>query len=610
MTRLYTFLAALLLAVSIKATVKMNSTPVQVTQRDGTQLTVIGYGDEHDHYFTTTDGVLLVHQGNDFYVAQVTKEGRLKATSQLAHEKAMRSPFEQQLAMAQDHQLFAQSFTSGQRRSPLVRDINPTYRLFPCSGSPKALVLLAQFQDKHFIDDDPVPVFDQYFNADKIDQNLGNGTARRNYGGVRKYYHDMSFGQFNPQFDVYGTFTLSQPMAYYGADVNIGTEEEPDVRVDYNFKQRLIPELCQLAASQGVDFSQYDGDGDGYVDLLYILYADYAQSWARNSTNCLWPKSGLYECGPYNGCKVCLYSINSELNAFPGAFDGELRINGIGLSCHEFGHCLGLPDIYPTANAARRAYNPSMEYWDLMDAGEYVQNGYYPTEFTAWEREALGWMEIETLNESGHYTLPRISEESRKAYRIPNPDDQTGNEYILLQNIQDTLWNRRQLGHGMLVMHVDFDSIAFSLEGDPENKIPGNTLNNTIGHPRFTFIPADGEYISQYAVDDVNITTAQHRASHGGDPYPGTSGVTDIYGFNMYTGTMHKHIRNITETDKGIIEFDFLANPDPTGIQTTPSHNRKGKAFSLSGIAIGNQTSWRGVLIVRDGDTFRKVLSR
>ena len=131
MTRLYTFLAALLLAVSIKATVKMNSTPVQVTQRDGTQLTVIGYGDEHDHYFTTTDGVLLVHQGNDFYVAQVTKEGRLKATSQLAHEKAMRSPFEQQLAMAQDHQFFAQSFTSGQRRSPLVRDINPTYRLFP-----------------------------------------------------------------------------------------------------------------------------------------------------------------------------------------------------------------------------------------------------------------------------------------------------------------------------------------------------------------------------------------------------------------------------------------------------------------------------------------------
>ena len=111
-------------------------------------------------------------------------------------------------------------------------------------------------------------------------------------------------------------------------------------------------------------------------------------------------------------------------------------------------------------------------------------------------------------------------------------------------------------------------------------------------------------------MDDVNITTAQHRASHGGDPYPGTSGVTDIYGFNMYTGTMHKHIRNITETDKGIIEFDFLANPDPTGIQTMPSHNRKGKAFSLSGIAIGNQTSWRGVLIVRDGDTFRKVLSR
>ena len=74
MTRLYTFLAALLLAVSIKATVKMNSTPVQVTQRDGTQLTVIGYGDEHDHYFTTTDVAPHVHQSNYFYGAQVTKK--------------------------------------------------------------------------------------------------------------------------------------------------------------------------------------------------------------------------------------------------------------------------------------------------------------------------------------------------------------------------------------------------------------------------------------------------------------------------------------------------------------------------------------------------------
>ena len=610
MRRLCFILAVWLFAVSIQATVKLNSVPVQVTQSDGTQLTVIGYGDEHSHYFTTTDGVLLVHEGNDFFVAQVLADGRLKATVQLAHEKQLRKPYERQLAMAQDFELFKSHMTRKQIQAPLVRDLNPEYPLFPCTGSPKALVLLVQFQDQRFIDSDPVPVFEQYFNADKIDQELGNGTARRNYGGVRKYYRDMSFGQYNPQFEVYGPFTLTHPMAYYGQDVNIGTEEEPDVRVDYYCKSRMIPEVCKAAEEQGVDFSEYDADGDGFVDLLFLVNAGYSQSWSGNPTTCIWPKSGIFESGPYSGCKIRLFSINSELNAYPGAFSDGQRINGVGLACHEFGHCLGLPDIYPTTAEARMAANPSMGYWDIMDGGEYVQNGYYPTEFTAWEREALGWMQIETLTESGHYELPPISEESRKAYRIPNPDDPTGNEYILLQNIQDTLWNRRQQGHGLLVMHVDFDSQAFSLESDKEQDIRGNNVNNIIGHPRFTIIPADGNLISQYSVDEVDITTAQYRESHWGDPFPGTSDVTDIYGFKMYTGTMHQQIRNITETDKGIIAFDFIAHPDPTDIKETTFDNSKHQRISLSGISIDHRTHWKGILIIRDGNTYRKVLSR
>ena len=127
-------------------------------------------------------------------------------------------------------------------------------------------------------------------------------------------------------------------------------------------------------------------------------------------------------------------------------------------------------------------------------------------------------MEITTLRKSGHYELPPISEEQRTAYRILNDNDPTRQEYILLQNVQDTLWNRRQQGHGMLIMHVDYDQAAFSLDD--------NAVNNEVGHPRFTYIPADGEYISQYAVDDEVTTTAYYRESHWGDPYPGTSEVT------------------------------------------------------------------------------------
>lgn len=579
MKKILLVLSALLMASVVSATIKMNSTPVQVTQSDGTQLTVIGYGDDKFHYFTTTDGMLLVHEGNNFYVAAVTPYGQLKATRQLAHEKTRRSTQEQRLCKEQNRELFFNHSAIQRRRTPGVNDFNPEYPLFPCKGEHKVLVLLVEFQDQKFMDEEPIPVFLQYFNADKIDRNLGNGTARRNFGSVGKYYRDMSFGQFNPKFDVYGPITLSQPMAYYGADVNIGTEEEPDVRVDYYCKSRLIPEACRSAEAQGVDFSQYDEDGDGYVDLLYILYSGYAQSWAGNSTNCIWPKTGTYESGPYNGKTVRLFSMNSELNAFPGAFNEEVRINGVGLACHEFAHCLGLPDIYPTSTEARNAYNPAMEYWDLMDAGEYVQNGYYPTELTAWEREALGWMEITTLRKSGHYELPPISEEQRMAYRILNDNDPTRQEYILLQNVQDTLWNRRQQGHGMLIMHVDYDQAAFSLDD--------NAVNNEVGHPRFTYIPADGEYISQYAVDDEVTTTAYYRESHWGDPYPGTSEVTEIPSFEMYTGIMNKQISGITETvinpespNVFMVSFDFQTPELPTGINEKATIGTNGESPS------------------------------
>lgn len=587
-----TLLLALTSAAAV-ATVRMNSLPVQVVQPDGTVLTVIGRGDEHSHYFTTTDGVLLFHRGSEFYVARIEADGSLRPTLLLAHNPAQRTAEERQMAGAQQRHRFYSARRTGWRGVPLIDDYNAGRPLLTATGSPRILVVLAEFADVKFIDDDPIPVFDQYFNYDKIDDEIGNGTARRNFGSVGKYYRDMSFGQFDPQFDVVAKVTLDQPLRYYGQD--------SEHHVDSAFRFRFIPEVCQKAAAQGVDFAHYDGDGDGYVDLLYIIYAGYAQSWAGNSTDCIWPKTGTYSTGPFNGKRVRLYSVNSELNAYPGAFADGKRINGVGLACHEFGHCLGLPDIYPTSEEARDLGNPAMEYWDLMDAGEYVQNGYYPTELTAWEREALGWMQIETLRQSGHYELPPISEDERRAFRIYNDDDPTRNEYLLLQNIKDTLWNRRQQGHGMMVMHVDFDPEAFALDS--------NAVNNEVGHSRFTYIPADGEYISQYLVDETTVTTAQYRESHWGDPYPGDAAVTYIDGFDMYTGRMEKQLANITEAADGTISFDFTAPQLPTAIRQASPPDGPACVCSPTGIRQTRRDALpRGVYLVPHNGSYRKAL--
>ena len=90
MKKLVSTLCLLLVACATWAA-KAYPGPITVTQNDGTQLTVMAYGDEDYHWFTTSDDVLLAHVGSDFFVARIEADGSLAATTQLAHEPALRS---------------------------------------------------------------------------------------------------------------------------------------------------------------------------------------------------------------------------------------------------------------------------------------------------------------------------------------------------------------------------------------------------------------------------------------------------------------------------------------------------------------------------------------
>ena len=156
----------------------------------------------------------------------------------------------------------------------------------------------------------------------------------------------------------------------------------------------------------------------------------------------------------------------------------------------------------------------------------------------------------------------------------------------------------------MLVMHVDFQPEVFALDS--------NAVNNEVGHSRFTFIPADGEYISQHAVDEVNITTEQFRASHWGDPFPGDADVHEILGFDMYTGRMNKQLLNITETADGDIEFYYLSPPVPTAISQaeTTEEDERG-IYSANGILHNRSEQLpKGIYCIPQRGTYRKVLIR
>ena len=572
--------------------------PITVSQPDGTQLTVRINGDADFNWVSTLDGVVLKQEGNGYYVANIDTNGMLSSSGTLAHDADKRSSAEKSLCKKQDVKAFLTVNTRPERLAA-TRGFGGkgSTSFFPHTGSPRAIVLLVQFANRPF-KVQPRKAFNQYLNsmADKH-QDFGNA-ENRNTGSVKKYFSDMSGGKFKPQFDLYGPITMPKNAAYYGE----GSSSMERYR-------ELVSEACTMM-DDSLDFSMYDADKDGNVDLVYIIYAGYGES-VSSIDSTLWPKA--FVCGTEikkDGKYVRLAGISNELNGRPdGKYSSTsgLLINGVGLFCHEFSHCMGLPDFYPTvspqwttANGKQDfdAYdNQGMEDWDVMDNGIYLYNGYSPTAYTAWEREKMGWLTIETLTKEGKVELKSI-DEGGKAYRIKNDKNTSGNEYYIVENIQANGWNKKLPASGMMVSHVEYVPRAFSVfhGGD-------NSVNNIKKHPRMTIVPADGYLPSSYrkVSDNSNLTAPymkkkQYDEQLAGDLYPGKNNVnrlTDAQNMVNYApwtgGMLNKPIYNIA-LKNGIVTFDFLKDQTSTGIEqpesTTDSSNAE-KIYTIDGRYVG-----------------------
>lgn len=540
---------------------------------DGTIVSATLHGDEHFSYYSLLDGTPLKKCDNGKYEIISTETLNARKTA---------------------------VFNALKTRASGIGSTYPSY--FPHTGSPKALVILVQFQDVKFKSSDPVATFNHYLNADfgtavpSQDVSVFN-QEDVNYGSVKEYFKECSMGKFTPQFDIVGPYTISKESAYYGKDDSDGN--------DQNFKQ-MISEACAQAAADKIDFSKYDSDGDKFVDLVYIIYAGYSQSISGNSDDYLWPKSGTdnfykydengKEISPlkyliFNGCRVCRFGLNNELNGSPDSKTPS--INGIGLFCHEFSHTMGLPDHYDTEY--KDADNQSPEFWDLMDAGEYTYDGYCPTPYTPWQKMLMGWATPITLDgtQAGQYTLEPYDLAS-KAYKIEadvNEDnfrinenysstelsdkkkkelkERAKGEFLLLQNIRNEGWYKHLLGYGLLVWRIDYSDI------DQVHLM--DTPNNTIGIPRVTIVPADGLIINQANVGNKKYTIDEYWENCANDPFPaygiGKDGsdinsLTEVK-FNWSTMTTRPLYNIAKDETTGIVSFDYLKDFKATGIENT-----------------------------------------
>ena len=354
--------------------VKAYPRPVTITQPDGTKITVRIHGDESFHYTTTIDGFMLERDKTGFfrYVNYDFNTGVKTLSEQRARNVGERTAEEKTfVANLKAAQLITADMKT--RRTPMLkkhsRAVRPWLKKQPLmkanaanaaaannvDGESQYLVILVNFADCGF----------QYKNEDfETWLNEPGYSTNGGTGSVKDYWRDNSMGQFIPNFTVVGPYTLSQNQLYYAGNAE-DTGEDANPRA-------MIKEACQLAkeANPDLDFSRYDNDGDGFVDNCYVIYAGYSEASTANP-NDMWPHSWTMgdDVFEIDGVKIDEYSCSAELVGMPGAPE-EPTMDGIGTFTHEFGHILGLKDMYDTDDYTN-GYGVDPGAYSLYASGSY-----------------------------------------------------------------------------------------------------------------------------------------------------------------------------------------------------------------------------------------------
>ena len=515
------------LGVSSLFALPARSIPETVTQPDGTVVTVRVVGDEFYHYQMTADGIPVVRDADGFYrYAELAPDGTVVAGQVIARDAHLRTASDkvylEQLATRQVSQ--GMVVQRQLKRQQKLRSVTRRAMQAATGDDVHGLVLLVEFSDQKFNVANTPEDFKEMMNKEGYNYQGAIGSAR-------DYFIAQSGGQFRPTFDVVGPITLDKTMAYYGGnDKYTGNDSRPE---------EMVIDACRKVEST-VDFSIYDRDNDGFVDLVYVIYAGYGESANDNAgslDDTIWPHAWYIYQGAgkevsVDGKLLDAYACSAELQGNTGTYR-----DGIGSFCHEYSHTLGLPDFYDTSGS-----NYGMSTWSLMDYGCYNgpdmngdghSDGSVPVGYTAYEREFCGWLTIEELTSPATVSLENLAD-SKKAYKIVSSDQ---NQYFTLENRQQTGWDTYMASSGLMILKVDYDQMIWD----------NNIVNCEPTRQRMTIMPADN-----------------HRSFYDetGDlyPYNNNNSFTDQSAPASKTNTglsLGKPVTNITQAN-GVITFDFM----------------------------------------------------
>ena len=517
-------------------------------QPDGTSFPGMMRGDEFYKIRTTVDGHAVI-QGEDgwWYYAQFNASGeRIRSDYRVGSNVPGSVLFESSNIpygkLAENARSKRQTFISD--RQPLMKRIMQHNQVQTKAGGEtvikRGIIILAEFSDVKF--EFKKENFINLLTKDGYNYNGATGSAMQ-------YFNDQFEGRFQFEFEVSDIITLQNNRKYYGGNDRNGDDKNP---------AQMVKDACE-AADAKIDFSQYDQDGDGEIDNVFIFFAGEDESEGFDE-ECIWSHAWWVKDGggircSLDGKVLNSYACTSELSLQSNGRSTDMT--GIGTFCHEYSHTLGLPDLYDTDYDSEGGWSAGV--WlstSLMDGGNQNNINNTPPYYNAIEREILGLAEPILLEKDGAYTLRPV--QNNVFYRL-NAD--TEGEYYLFECRGKSGWDKYIGGNGMLVYHIDkSDKYLSKWEGK-------NTVNAVLSHQCADLIEADGRTDE---ITEGTYQTAFKNISGVFFPYNSTNSLTpdSTPGLMYWSGKKGKiSITNI-QRDGENITFNVIGH---SGTTTPPA---------------------------------------
>ncbi len=409
-------------------------------------------------------------------------------------------------------------------------------------------------------------------------------------GTMTQYYSEVSRNQFLLTGTVFGWYQATQAKFYYtGGQNGYGTFPTNSA----GFVQSVV-----LASDVDVDFSQFDNDGpdgipnsgddDGYADAVIVVYPGAGPDWYPGNDN-LWPYTsslGSNEIttndGSANGglIKVNSYAVCPERS---GSSTGEQAMRDIGVYVHEFGHILGLPDLYDREGSGSES-SRGLGSWCLMAGGSWGGDSNHdetPAHPSAWCKYQMGWVHpIELTSDTSSVSATHFTKGGETYLIWEDPDGWS--RYFLVENRQKSGFDIHLPTEGLAIYHIDENRRYGDIQWN------GGSVNDDENHKLVDLEEADGN-------DDLD---QNNNSGDAGDLFPGSTNNTAFTDNTSPSSRDYSNeptgisIGNITPAGDSSITFDITVKPVTGYVISYDEQGTTGWGYGYA----NSQTTTGGVL--------------